>query len=208
MTANDNSVNIKDHTRESGAYHHGDLRSATLALGMERIEQQDHPELGLRALARDLGVSATALYRHFPNKDALLDALALEALGRLGTNQAEAAMRAGGGLEAFVEVGITYVEWAYANPALVRLIYNRVGEVDLTDGDPDEMGEAFRQLRIGIAAMMPENLSDEDRAAAALHAWSLVHGLAMLILDGQIEYDPAMIRKVVTMTDFGLGQSC
>jgi AcrR family transcriptional regulator len=208
MTGNDNSVNIKETNGTSGSYHHGDLRSATLALGMERIEQQDHPELGLRALARDLGVSATALYRHFPNKDALLDALALEALGRLGDNQAKAAMEAGGGREAFVEVGITYVEWAHSNPALVRLIYNRVGEVDLTDGNPDEMGEAFRQLRNGIAAMMPESLSDEDRAAAALHAWSLVHGLAMLILDGQIEYDPVMIRKVVTMTDFGLGQAC
>lgn len=209
MTVNDNSVNIKDGAKGDGTYHHGDLRSATLALGMERIEQQDHPELGLRALARDLGVSATALYRHFPNKDALLDALALEALGRLGTNQGQAAMKAGGGgREAFVEVGITYVEWAHSNPALVRLIYNRVGEVDLADGDPDEMGEAFRQLRNGIAAMMPESLSDEDRAAAALHAWSLVHGLAMLILDGQIEYDPVMIRKVVTMTDFGLGQAC
>ncbi len=208
MTANANSVNIEGNDGQSRAYHHGDLRGAALALGMERIEKQDHPELGLRALARDLGVSATALYRHFPNKDALLDALALEALGRLGTNQAKAAMEAGGGREAFVEVGITYVEWAHSNPALVRLIYNRVGEVDLTDGDPDEMGEAFRQLRAGIAAMMPESLSDEDRAAAALHAWSLVHGLAMLILDGQIEYDPVMIRKVVTMTDFGLTQDC
>ena len=175
---------------------------------MERIEEQDHPDLGLRALARDLGVSATALYRHFPNKDALLDALALEALERLGINQAKAAMRAGGGMEAFVEVGITYVEWAVANPALVRLIYSRVGEVNLQDGDPDEMGEAFRQLKAGIAAMMPDDLSEEDRTAAALHAWSLVHGLAMLILDGQVEYDPKMIRKVVTMTDFGLGQDC
>lgn len=208
MTNKDNSVNIKEKSASSGSYHHGDLRSAALALGMERIEQQDHPELGLRALARDLDVSATALYRHFPNKDALLDALALEALERLGVNQAKAAIKAGGGLEAFVEVGITYVEWAVTNPALVRLIYSRVGEVDLKDGDPKEMGEAFRQLRAGIEAMMPSSLPAEDKAAAALHAWSLVHGLAMLILDGQVEYDPAMIRKVVTMTDFGLNDSC
>ena len=204
MTRNANSVNIKD-VRD---YHHGDLRAATLSLGMERIEEQDHPDLGLRALARDLGVSATALYRHFPNKDALLDALALEALGRLGVNQAKAAAAAGGGRDSFVEVGITYVEWAVANPALVRLIYNRVGVVDLADGDPDEMGEAFRQLRAGIAAMMPKEMTDEQRANAALHAWSLVHGLAMLILDGQVEYDRDMVRKVVTMTDFGLNKDC
>ena len=103
-------------------YHHGDLRAAALELGMQWIEDQDHPDLGLRALARELGVSATALYRHFPNKDALLDALALEALNRLGANQAEAATAAGGGREGFCEVGVTYVKWAVENPALVRLI--------------------------------------------------------------------------------------
>ncbi|QJB70093.1 TetR/AcrR family transcriptional regulator [Parasphingorhabdus halotolerans] len=207
MAKKGNSVNIKESAKETGTYHHGDLRSAALSLGMEQIENLDHPDIGLRALARDLGVSATALYRHFPNKDALLDALAMEALNRLGANQAKAAMAAGGGREGFVEVGITYVEWAVKNPAQMRLIYSRVGEVDLTIEDASQMGEAFRQLRTGIAAMMPKSMNVEERAVAALHTWSLVHGLAMLILDGQVEYDPAMIRKVVTMTDFRLKQS-
>ncbi|WP_373490036.1 TetR/AcrR family transcriptional regulator [Parasphingorhabdus sp.] len=186
-------------------YHHGDLRAAALEMGMERLASQGQPDLGLRALARDLGVSATALYRHFPNKDALLDALALEGLNRLGQNQAEAAAKAGGGRDGFAEVGVTYVTWAVRNPALLRLIYNRVGQVDLAADDPTAMGEAFHQLRAGIAAMMPDEMSREERAAAALHAWSLVHGLAMLILDGQVEYDPAMVRKVVLMTDFNAG---
>ncbi|WP_417620490.1 TetR/AcrR family transcriptional regulator [Parasphingorhabdus sp.] len=183
-------------------YHHGDLRAAALQLGMERLEDQAHPDLGLRALARDLGVSATALYRHFPNKDALLDALALEGLNRLGWHQARAAEAAGGGREGFGEVGVTYVEWAVKHPALLRLIYARVGKVDLEAENSSEMGEAFRQLRAGIAARMPDSMSAEQRKFAALHAWSLVHGLAMLILDGQVEYDSEMVRKVVLMTDF------
>lgn len=201
MNAKGNSVNIK----ESHAYHHGDLRATAIAVGMKRIEGMAHPDLGLRALARDLGVSATALYRHFPNKDALLDALALEALNRLGANQAEAALAAGGGREGFVEVGVIYVRWAVENPALVRLIYNRVGKVDLESDNPSEMGEAFLQLRKGITAMMPDDMSGENRTVAALHAWSLVHGLAMLILDGQVEYDPDMVRKVVQSTEFSNG---
>lgn len=202
MTGNANSVNIKAGSKDSDAYHHGDLRSAALELGMQRIKEQDHPDVGLRALARDLGVSATALYRHFPNKDALLDALAMEALAKLGTNQGKAALAAGGGREGFGEVGVTYVEWAVHNPALLRLIYSRVGQVDLSEGGTSEISEAFRQLRAGIAATMPSSMTAEQRTAAALHAWSLVHGLAMLILDGQVEYDPDMVRKVVLMTDF------
>ena len=183
-------------------YHHGDLRASALQMGMERLESQEQPDLGLRALARDLGVSATALYRHFPNKDALLDALALEGLTRLGAHQAAAAAQAGGGRDGFAEVGVTYVKWAVENPALLRLIYNRVGQVDLATDDPSAMGEAFYQLRAGT---MPDEMSRDQRAAAALHAWSLVHGLAMLILDGQVAYDPAMVRKVVLMTDFSAG---
>jgi len=189
----------------SAPYHHGDLRAAALHMGMERLESQEQPDLGLRALARDLGVSATALYRHFPNKDALLDALALEGLNRLGRNQARAAEAAGGGRAGFAEVGITYVEWAVRHPALLRLIYARVGKVDLETDDPSAMGEAFRQLRKGIAATMPGDLTPRQRAVATLHAWSLVHGLAMLILDGQVDYDPEMVRKVVLMTNFSAG---
>lgn len=211
MSDKDNSVNIKkptkDAPKDSGAYHHGDLRAAAIAAGMKRITDGAHPDLGLRALARDLRVSATALYRHFPNKDALLDALAMEAANQLGANQAKAGIAAGGGREGFAEVGITYVRWAVENPALMRLIYDRLGKVDLAAGDPSEMGEAFRQLREGIAAMMPENMTTEQRTVAALHAWSLVHGLAMLILDGQVEYDPQMVRKVVESTEFGSAKS-
>ena len=198
MSIKDNSVNIK----ESGAYHHGDLRAAAIAAGMKRIEEMEHPDLGLRALARELGVSATALYRHFPNKDALLDALAMEGINRLGANQAEAARAAGGGREGFVEVGVTYVQFAVQNPALVRLIFNRMGKVDLESDDPSKMGEALLQLRKGIAALMPGDMSGERRMLAALHAWSLVHGLAMLILDGQIAYDPELVRKVVQSAKF------
>lgn len=196
MTRNANTVNIK-----SGSdYHHGDLRSAALALGLEKLAGQDVPDLGLRELARDLGVSAPALYRHFPNKDALMDALALAALRKLGEEQARAA---GGGAdvrEAFREVGFTYVRWAAENPSLFKLIFERVGRVDaLMDGSVD-LGEAFRQLAQGIAGILPDGSSAAQQQHAQLHAWSLVHGLANLIVDGQIGWDEAMVRAVLART--------
>lgn len=200
MTANDNTVNIKS----GEAYHHGDLRAAAIALGLEKLASQEVPDLGLRAIARELGVSATALYRHFANKDALLDALAREGIRQLGRSQMVAAMAAGGGQAAFQATGVAYVEWAVANPALFALTFACKPGPDMADAESDD-NEAFRQLQAGISSVLPQLEPGSDRASAAIHAWSLVHGLANLILAGQIENDPKLIRSVVALT-FGLGK--
>ena len=193
MARNANTVNMKP----AGEYHHGDLRSAALARGLEKLAEDCAPEIGLRELARDLGVSATALYRHFPNKDALLDALALAALKQLGVRQAEAARTAGGNREAFREVGFTYVQWAQEYPSLFRLIFARTGRVDaLMDGSVD-LGEAFHQLAAGIDSILPKDSSAQDRQAAQLQAWSTVHGLANLIVDGQVAWNEQLVRSAI-----------
>ena len=105
MIDEDNSVNMENAdaaaTPRGKGYHHGDLRAAVIAAGMKRLTEGGDAELGLRALARDVGVSATALYRHFPDKEALLDALADEGLRRLGALQAQAWLKAGGGKAGF-----------------------------------------------------------------------------------------------------------
>ena len=69
MASNDNSVNIK-------SYHHGDLRSAAVAEGLRLLQEREADSLSLREIARNVGVSATALYRHFPDRASLLAALA------------------------------------------------------------------------------------------------------------------------------------
>ena len=64
-------------------YHHGDLRAAAIEAGLTLLEEREADDLGLREVARAVGVSATALYRHFPDKAALLRALASAGLERL-----------------------------------------------------------------------------------------------------------------------------
>src|SRR3989344_5606520 len=78
------------HTKPDRAYHHGDLRNALIDAGLTALEAQDASELSLRALARELGVSANAVYRHFADKEALLSALAAEGLRRFAREQREA----------------------------------------------------------------------------------------------------------------------
>ena len=75
---------------ETKTYHHGDLRAALIEAGMALLAEREADTLGLREVARAVGVSATAVYRHFPDKGALLGAMAREGLQRLGAAQAEA----------------------------------------------------------------------------------------------------------------------
>lgn len=201
MIEQDNSVNMENAPAAgANSYHHGDLRAAVMAAGLKRLRDGDGTDLGLRALARDVGVSATALYRHFPDKEALLDALADEGLRRLGALQSQAWLKAGGGRAGFLAVGIAYVRFAYDEPAVFRLSFTRqMSERCEVGTDGGEVG--FSLLRAGIAQTMPY-LDDPD--AAALHAWSLVHGLAMLVIDRRIEWDETMVEQVVGMTFGGV----
>ena len=201
MTDKDNSVNMAREGAKA-AYHHGDLRAAVIAAGLARLEAGDGAELGLRALARDVGVSATALYRHFPDKEALLDALADEGLRRLGRLQTRAWTEAGGGAAGFKATGIAYVRFAHDAPALFRLSFTRQMPERQGEGRDDGGAVAYGLLRAGVGEMLP---GAPDGDAAALHAWALVHGLAMLILDRRIEWDEDRVAAVVGLTFGGVG---
>ena len=171
-------------------YHHGNLRDALLSAGLAALEGPDGQAPSLRELARRTSVSATAVYRHFPDKQALDKALAREGLKRLGSEQAEAAKRAGGGAEGFAETGRTYVRFALAHPALFRLMFTQGSPVDDT-GTPDE-------ARALLTANTQALASDPERAETlALQAWSIAHGIAMLMLDGRIPADDALIDRML-----------
>jgi AcrR family transcriptional regulator len=187
MTNNDNSVNIK-------AYHHGDLRSAAVEEGLRLLEAGSVDDLSLRAIARNTGVSATALYRHFPDKMALLKALAGHAIDRLGEEQHAALEAAGGGLEGFTASGRAYVRFALRHPALFRLAMNCY---PLPAPDPDA-SDAMALLRSSIAELLPAGSGEAELQAAVLQSWSMVHGLAMLMLDGLVPADDAIIDATIS----------
>ena len=176
-------------------YHHGDLRAALIEAGLQLLADRSADAIGLREAARAVGVSATAVYRHFPDKGAFLAALASEGLTQLGAAQRAAAEAAGGGERGFAATGAAYVRFAIANPALFRLAFSASGAgPKWTPGDWRAENDAARLLRENA-----ERLSADDAAArlTALRAWGLVHGLALLILDGQIVLEDSEIDMVV-----------
>ena len=182
---------------EKKPYHHGDLRAALIEEGMRLIAERDAESFSLREVARNTGVSATSVYRHFPDKDALMTALAHEGLAQLAAAQHEAAREAGGGLESFAATGRTYVRFALANPALFRLIFASPAIAEEYQADPDG-ADAMSFLRRNAAAAGNASLDDPATSLRVTRAWALVHGLAMLMLDGQIPADEGLIDRVIT----------
>jgi AcrR family transcriptional regulator len=188
MTPNGNAVNM-----EKKPYHHGDLRSALIAEGLRLLAARDAESISLREVARGVGVSATSVYRHFPDKGALMTALALEGLARLGAAQ-QAAATAAGGEAGFAASGRAYVRFALANPALFRLIFaspalapaKREGRL---------ASEANTLLQANAARLAAKE--GGQAAVLAVQAWALVHGLAMLMLDGQIPIDDKIIEDAI-----------
>ncbi len=188
MTSNANSVNM---VSSRGGYHHGDLRAALVAEGLKHVEERSAATLSLREIARNVGVSAPAVYRHFPNKDALLRAVAGSGLDRLAAEQAEAEQRATD--DKFAASGVAYVRFALANPGLFRLIFTSTPSPSSFARQPE--GSAGRQLYKHAVAALGKEVDDARAQIVAYRAWSLVHGLAMLILDHQI--DNAMVEPMI-----------
>lgn len=183
---------------EKRGYHHGDLRTALVEAGLALLSVRNADELSLREVARAVGVSATAVYRHFPDKLALMTALAREGLDRLAAAQHAAADAVGGGSAAFAATGRAYVRFALANPALFRLIFASP-LLQAARADKGTINsEAYSFLRTNAARATSDLPESEAAHIAAVHAWALVHGLAMLMLDGQIAADDTLIERAIS----------
>ena len=178
-------------------YHHGDLRAALLDAGLRLLAERTADDVSLREMAREVGVSATAVYRHFPDKGALMSALAQEGLVRLAAAQHQAAEAAGGGAAGFGATGRAYVRFALANPALFRLIFSSPAPADLLQRGPEHSSDAITFLKANAAGQVRPGADERVVEAVALQAWSVAHGLAMLMLDGQVPADDALIDKVL-----------
>ena len=181
--------------KRPGRYHHGDLRRALLQEAVRVIQAQGVDMLTLRSAGERLGVSRTALYRHFADKAALLEAVAGEGFRTLRTELLAA--WAGGGAAEFEAMGLAYVRFAVANPSHYRVMFG--GFVRGHD-NPELMLEAagaFQALVDAIVALQRAGeMRADDPLQMARFIWAVVHGIAMLAIDGQIEHQGARVDDV------------
>src|SRR3954467_9423511 len=152
-------------------YHHGDLRPALMRAAGELLEKQGLDSLSLREAARRAGVSHNAPYRHFPNRSSLLAALAAEGFRALSEAIGKRAER---------DKPLAYVEFALARPQRFRLMFG--GRVRF-----DDYPELRAQADQSYANLLAFASFAEEAPLAAAAAWSLVHGLVHLILEGHFD---------------------
>jgi AcrR family transcriptional regulator len=181
-----------------GSYHHGNLRKALLKEGVKLLEEVGEARFSLRELARRVGVTANAAYRHFANKEALLMGLAAEGFQLFGSSQASAWQKADGDVaEKFLATGGNYVRFARRHPALFRLMFGRFAAEHRSDTLDSASKTAFDMLQQGVAAAVGLPASSGAARLAAYNAWAVVHGFSHLILDGQIRETTTDVEKMV-----------
>jgi AcrR family transcriptional regulator len=171
-------------------YHHGDLRMAVLAAAEKIVEQEGVDALTLRAVARAVEVSHTAPKNHFGSLEGLLSELAAVGYRRFGEAMAGAMDAAGTDPRTRMRaMGRAYVGFGRAYPRLFLLMF-RSERLDMTRPALRDAVEGARQALRNAAmssahALTP--LPPLQLAARAIASWSLVHGFAMLLLDGRLQ---------------------
>jgi AcrR family transcriptional regulator len=169
------------------SYHHGNLQQSLLHAGLKLLERRGGPsELALREVAREVGVSPAAVYRHYPSKEALLTALAVEGFKRLSAAQMAPVADRIVTPARFAEMGRAYVRFAVGNPALFRLMFSEHVDASRDAALLFASQQLTDNLESAVSTIAGPRFSPAMRRRAALRAWSLVHGLSMLLIEKQM----------------------
>jgi len=197
-------------------YHHGALNSALVEASIALARDGGPDRVILREAARAAGVSHSAAYRHFADREALLAEVSRHARSELAAEMRRRVARAKGPRQRLRAVGTAYIDFALTEPGLFRTAFTShpatspeadqdradAGSAD-DDADPFEiLGEVLDQCQ---AAGL---LNPHRRPGAEIAAWSAVHGLANLLLDGPLPRTAAGIefarRQVLELIERGL----
>ncbi|MFI9547901.1 TetR/AcrR family transcriptional regulator [Streptomyces sp. NPDC052016] len=185
---------------QSGTYHHGDLRAACLRAARELLEEDGSAGLSLRAVARRAGVSPTAPYRHYADRDALVSAVAAEGYRELAEHLA-AVHPAPSTPDDLAAVAVVYVQFALDHPALFRAMF-----AEPCDPTSAERVSATAVITEYVQGIVRDAFPGADSSGAlSTTVWALVHGLAFLHLDGKLDSStPEVVADQVRASVYAL----
>jgi AcrR family transcriptional regulator len=184
-------------------YHHGDLKNALIHAGIEILSKEGVSGLSLRKVAKRAGVSHSAPYSHFPDKQSLIAAISTEGFKQL-YNELDAAVSsyAGDPKRALQEGAWAYVQFAINHTDTFKIMFSDVLEkereypafVEISHKSFERVVDVVRACQdIGILRSTPPE-------TMAVAVWGQVHGIISLMLEGQISHivlDRFDIREIV-----------
>jgi AcrR family transcriptional regulator len=202
-------------------YRHGDLRRALLEAGIELARAGGPQAVVLREATRRAGVAPNAAYRHFASRQALLDAVRMAALSALAQamEREVAGVRRARNSAAYARdclraVGVAYLRFAQEETGLFRAGFGPPEAVETEQPDSAKAGPSglnpFQMLGMALDRMVEAGvLAPARRPGAEYLAWSAVHGLALLVIDGPLAGMPrtqteALGRRLLEMVEKGL----
>jgi AcrR family transcriptional regulator len=177
------------HLQRPKAYHHGDLRNALIQAGLELLSEGGATSLDLRKVARRAGVSHAAPYRHFADKQALIAAINEEGFHRLAERiQHTLREMPDDAFEQLFGIARAYIQFAQENPWLMREMFS--GLTIERENFPGlyEAAKTVFKLYVEVVQRGQEkgSIIEGDPRALAGVLWSLLHGVAVLIIERQM----------------------
>jgi AcrR family transcriptional regulator len=181
----------RTYRKPKGQYHHGDLARAMRQAAVQVVQASGVEALTLRDVSARLGVSRTAVYRHYASKAALLAAVAAEGFVMLRRDLASA-WTGGDATDSrarFAAMGAAYVRFALAHPSHYRVMFAHVAPLDVAEQVDGESTDAFGVLVEAIRSQQRSGVIRplDDTRRLALFVWAQVHGIAMLALSGLLQ---------------------
>jgi AcrR family transcriptional regulator len=204
VNRSDGSVTPASDSRPRPTYRHGDLRNALVEAGLRLAAGGGPNAVVLREATRQAGVSPNAAYRHFSDREALLSAVSIRCLAFVASEITKELTACAGGTDVRAEldaVGRAYVRFALREPGLFRTAFSVHSDPEAgrgsDDGRPGPFGLLLEVLdrAVEVGVMPPER-----RPGAEVAAWSAVHGLAVLLLDGPLRSVPAEAHEALIET--------
>ena len=161
-------------------YHHGDLRTMMIEKGIEFIDEHGAKGLSLRKIAAACGVSHSAPYSHFANKEELLSAIEKHISGKFAAALKDSVGNAGETPEGLFRIGCAYVSFFVRNPQYFRFIFSRSSGIVVGVGHEYEPYDYY----IGFMQKMFDNMNypQELREKTILAQWAMIHGLASIAI--------------------------
>jgi AcrR family transcriptional regulator len=171
-------------------YHHGDLRRVLIDAALQLVGEGGADAVSVREAARRAGVSPGAPFRHFPSRDALMNAVAEEAQRRFRA-EIEAALAgapAGDPLRRFRSLGLAYMRWAMKNPTHFEIISSRrFFDHDKSAGVSRDNAELIELTAHTLAeAFALGQLRSPDLKRVQIAGRALVYGFARMNIDGHL----------------------